>query len=424
MKNYYLIYLIFNAINVFLVYNSIHKLLYDNIRNKYLEAGAYIIYYLIISTLYICAFTPNTIIVVNISILFLLLFNYIINLKNKIILLFNLYFILHFISLLVALLLKKIDISPFVTIKYNSVMNFVVETIFYFFALKFIKALKILNVVEFIGYKLWISLLIVPIISFLVNSVFLYVSDEYLEYSLILIFGLLLINISIYIIYNFIFEALDKDMKNKILEKENILYREQFENTKKYIDVTRKLNHDFKYHLIHTKKLIENQENKNAINYIEDIFKLQEDSNKKFIDTGNYNIDNIINFKLNEAFNKSIFINVDANIPYDIKISEFHIVSILGNLIQNAIEANEKVEIDRFINLEIKYKLNKLFIIISNRFDRNIKIENNKLISTKSNKFEHGIGMENIDNFVKLYNGEMMYSYQNDIFIVEILLFI
>lgn len=47
MKNYYLIYLIFNAINVFLVYNSIHKLLYDNIRNKYLEAGAYIIYYLI-----------------------------------------------------------------------------------------------------------------------------------------------------------------------------------------------------------------------------------------------------------------------------------------------------------------------------------------------------------------------------------------
>lgn len=424
MKNYYLIYLIFNAINVFLVYNSIHKLLYDNIRNKYLEAGAYIIYYLIISTLYICAFTPNTIIVVNISILFLLLFNYSINLKNKIILLFNLYFILHFISLLVALLLKKIDISPFVTIKYNSVMNFVVETIFYFFALKFIKALKILNVVEFIGYKLWISLLIVPIISFLVNSVFLYVSDEYLEYSLILIFGLLLINISIYIIYNFIFEALDKDMKNKILEKENILYREQFENTKKYIDVTRKLNHDFKYHLIHTKKLIENQENKNAINYIEDIFKLQEDSNKKFIDTGNYNIDNIINFKLNEAFNKSIFINVDANIPYDIKISEFHIVSILGNLIQNAIEANEKVEIDRFINLEIKYKLNKLFIIISNRFDRNIKIENNKLISTKSNKFEHGIGMENIDNFVKLYNGEMMYSYQNDIFIVEILLFI
>ena len=377
-----------------------------------------------ISTLYICAFTPNTIIVVNISILFLLLFNYSINLKNKIILLFNLYFILHFISLLVALLLKKIDISPFVTIKYNSVMNFVVETIFYFFALKFIKALKILNVVEFIGYKLWISLLIVPIISFLLNSVFLYVSDEYLEYSLILIFGLLLINISIYIIYNFIFEALDKDMKNKILEKENILYREQFENTKKYIDVTRKLNHDFKYHLIHTKKLIENQENKNAINYIEDIFKLQEDSNKKFIDTGNYNIDNIVNFKLNEAFNKSISINVESTIPYDIKISEFHIVSILGNLIQNAIEANEKVENNRFINLEMKYKLNKLFIIISNRFDRNVKIQNNKLVSTKNNKLEHGIGMENIHNFVKMYNGGVIYSYQDDIFTVEILLFI
>ena len=377
-----------------------------------------------ISTLYICAFTPNTIIVVNISILFLLLFNYSINLKNKIILLFNLYFILHFISLLVALLLKKIDISPFVTIKYNSIMNFALETFFYFLALKLINVLKILNRVEFIGYKLWISLLIVPIISFLVNSIFLYVSDQYWNYSLILIFCLLLINISIYIIYNFIFEALDKNMRNKILEKENLLYREQFENTKRYIDVTRKLNHDFKYHLIHAKKLIENKENRNAINYIDDIFKLQEYSNKKFIETGNYNIDNIVNFKLNEAFNKSISINVESTIPYDIKISEFHIVSILGNLIQNAIEANEKVENNRFINLEMKYKLNKLFIIISNRFDRNIKIENNKLISTKSNKFEHGIGMENIHNFVKMYNGEVIYSYQDDIFTVEILLFI
>ena len=127
---------------------------------------------------------------------------------------------------------------------------------------------------------------------------------------------------------------------------------------------------------------------------------------------------------MNEAFNKSISINVESTIPYDIKISEFHIVSILGNLIQNAIEANEKVENNRFINLEMKYKLNKLFIIISNRFDRNVKIQNNKLVSTKNNKLEHGIGMENIHNFVKMYNGEVIYSYQDDIFTVEILLFI
>ena len=176
--------------------------------------------------------------------------------------------------------------------------------------------------------------------------------------------------------------------------------------------------------MIHTKKLIINKEYKSAINYIDDISKLQENSDKKFIETGNYNIDNIVNFKLNEASNKSININVLANVPYDINISEFYIVSILGNLIQNAIEANEKIEHNRFIDLEIKYKLNKLFITISNRFDRNIKIKNNKLISTKNNKFEYGIGMENIYNFVKKYNGELLYNYKDDIFIVEILLFI
>mgnify|MGYP005759463901 CR=1 FL=1 len=424
MKNYYITYMIFNAINVFLVYKSIHKLLYDNIKNKYLEIGTYIIYYLIISTLYIYSFTPNVIIIANITVLFLILFNYSINMKNRIILLFNLYFILYIINVLVALIVEKIHISTVNIFKYSSIIPFIIENICYVITLRFITLLKIINKVKSLNNIVWLSLVLVPTSSIILNIIFINISNYNLIYYIIFISIIVMINISIYLLYNFIFEAIEKDMKNKILEKENNLYEEQFKNTKKYIDITRKLNHDFKYHLIHTKKLIINKEYKSAISYIDDISKLQENSDKKFIETGNYNIDNIVNFKLNEASNKSININVLANVPYDINISEFYIVSILGNLIQNAIEANEKIEHNRFIDLEIKYKLNKLFITISNRFDKNIEIKNNKLISTKNNKFEHGIGMENIYNFVKKYNGELLYNYKDDIFTVEILLFI
>nr|WP_317357696.1 GHKL domain-containing protein [uncultured Tyzzerella sp.] len=213
-------------------------------------------------------------------------------------------------------------------------------------------------------------------------------------------------------------------MKNKVLKKENKLYEEQVKNTKKYIETIRRFNHDLEYHLIHIKNLISKNNYTNANKYIEQIFEVQKNNEKIFINTGNYIIDNIVNFKLSETFKKNININVSANVPYDINISEFHIVCILGNLIQNAIEANEKVEENRFINLDINYKLNKLFIIISNRFDKNIKIKNNKLLTTKINADEHGIGMLSIYNSIKQFNGELIYKYDKDIFTVEILLFL
>ncbi len=424
MNNYYLIYMLFNGLNVFLVYRSIHNILYDKINNKYLEIFSYVCYYLIISFLYILSFKSSVIITFNIFLLFLILFNYEITIKHKILLLFNLYFVLYVINALVALIIGQIGISTSSTIQYNSILPFIIENICCIIGLNFMKLLKVVNKVDFLSNKIWFSLVLIPISSITLNNIFINTANYKLTYYTIFICILLVMNISIYLLYNFIFESLEKDMKNKILEKDNKLYEEQFKNTKKYIDITRKFNHDFKYHLIHVKQLTDNKEYEKVKCYIDDIFKLHQDSNKKFIETGNYNIDNIVNFKLNEAFNKGIKIEAFASVPYDINISEFYIVSILGNLIQNAIEANEKVEKDRFINIEIKYKLNKLFITISNRFDGNLKIKNNKLITTKNNTFDHGIGMENIYNFIQKYNGELIYHYKEDVFQVEILLFI
>lgn len=423
MNNYYILYLIFNAINVFWVYKSIHTLLHKKIKNTHIEIITYILYYLIISMAYILSIEPNVRISLNILLIYLLLFNYKINIKNKVILLFNLYFIINTVDIFIVIILDRIDISTSI-IRHSSIGIFIIESICYFVLLKFISLLKIINKINNINNKIWFSLLLVPLVSLAINIISIDIYGYNMNYSIILILSLLVINISIYLLYNFIYETLEKDAKSKILEKENRLYEEQFENTKKYIEISKKFNHDLKYHLIHIKKLINNDNNLEAKNYIESIFKLQEISITKFIDTGNYIIDNIVNFKLNEAFNKGIKINATAKVPYDIQISEFHMVSILGNIIQNAIEANDKVKENKFINFEITYKLNKIFITVSNRFDKKIIIKENKLITTKYEKNEHGIGINNVLNFIEKYNGILEYKCNDDIFTVEILLFI
>ena len=424
MKLNNLLYLLFNSLNVFLVYKSIHKLLYDRIRNKYLEKVTYIIYYLVISTLYLLSYKVDMMITINILLLFLLLFNYDINVKNKMLLLLNLYFILNFVGTVTIIILENTSAFNGEVFKHKYFLSFFIESILYFLALKFLNLLKILNKTNNIEDKIFLPLILVPICSIIIHIIFVYKISNY-KLVLFTVFCLILIiNISIYILYNSIFTLLENDMKNKILEKENKLYEEQFKNTKKYIETIRRFNHDLKHHLVHIKNLINENNFLDANNYIEDIFELQKNNEMVFINTGNYTIDNIINFKLNEAYKKNIKVSVLANIPYDVNISEFHIVSIIGNLIQNAIEANEKLENDKFIDLNINYKLNKLFITISNRFDKNIKIKNNKLLTTKVNSDEHGIGMSSIYNSVKKFNGEMIYSYDKDIFKVEILLFL
>lgn len=420
---YYILYLIFNAINVFIIYKNINSLLYEKVKNKNIEVCTYFVYYLTVSISYILSVNPKLRIHLNIILGFILLFNYKIKIKNKIILLFNLYFILNTVDIFVALILDKTVLANSV-IRHNSIFMFVIESVFYLILLKFISLLKIINKINNINNKIWLSLLLVPLISFVINIIFIDVYNYNLIYGVILIVALLLINIGMYLMYNFIYEVLEKDMISQVLEKENKLYEEQFKNTKKYIEISRKFKHDLEYHLIHIKKLINNECNLKAQEYIENIFKLQEISSTKFIDTGNYIIDNIVNFKLNEAFNKGIEITATAKIPYDIKISEFYIVSILGNIIQNAIEANEKLKDNKFIDFYIRYKLNKLFITISNRFNENIIIKENKLITTKEEKLEHGIGFDSIVKFVEKYNGLLEYKYNKDIFTVEILLFI
>ena len=51
---------------------------------------------------------------------------------------------MYLIIRLIAILLEGIDISLFTIVKYNSVVNFVIESILYFLGLKFINLLKIL----------------------------------------------------------------------------------------------------------------------------------------------------------------------------------------------------------------------------------------------------------------------------------------
>ena len=104
-------------------------------------------------------------------------------------------------------------------------------------------------------------------------------------------------------------------------------------------------------------------------------------------------------------------------------LAPIDITTIFGNLLDNAIEATEKVEPSkRAISLNINQKGKLVLIYIYNTYQENLKIENNKLITTKKDSFNHGFGLKSIENIVKKYNGDLKISTNNNIFELNIIL--
>jgi sensor histidine kinase regulating citrate/malate metabolism len=159
------------------------------------------------------------------------------------------------------------------------------------------------------------------------------------------------------------------------------------------------------------------------------MLKISESSLKKnyiYVNTGNVIIDSIMNFKISEAEKFSIKCNTKIIIPWDLKLNSFEMTAILGNLMDNAIEANKNInEKKRQINFTMKYDRGRLFIRISNPYNQKILKNKNtkKFLTTKKDNSNHGKGISSIKNIVEKNDGLIDIDYDNNIFQVRITLF-
>lgn len=95
------------------------------------------------------------------------------------------------------------------------------------------------------------------------------------------------------------------------------------------------------------------------------------------------------------------------------------ITTLFGNLLDNAIEACEKVDIEeRYITFKSQYKGDFLSIVIKNSmryFDNTIK-------TNKKNKAFHGYGLINVKRVIQNYNGHLSIVAQDNEFMISIII--
>lgn len=186
---------------------------------------------------------------------------------------------------------------------------------------------------------------------------------------------------------------------------------------------SRKIVHDMKNHLLALKKYTQEQDWKGLEEYLNELSRDMLDYNYQ-IWTGNHMLDMILNQKEKEAEKQKTQMQISTEVFTTLPFSDREIISLFGNLLDNALEACEQIkEGERWIHIKMKKKNQLLYIEIVNAA-KNTGIQTDEnFVSKKKDGVLHGYGMKNIRDIVEQYNGMFQCKSQEDRFEVVITIY-
>jgi len=140
------------------------------------------------------------------------------------------------------------------------------------------------------------------------------------------------------------------------------------------------------------------------------------------IKTGNKMTDAILNSKISLARSKHITVVADANIAVELKTSQLDLCIIIGNLLDNAVEACLALpEERRVIRIYMEMKSTQLYMSFTNAAAPGKRRKTGgRFLSTKGEG--HGFGLARIDNIVERYGGYISRNSEDGAYTTEILL--
>ena len=260
-----------------------------------------------------------------------------------------------------------------------------------------------------------ISFYLYPITVMVVLIVFwhLYTSYGFNQFDKIIISTIsILLNLSVIVLFWSYQKNIEKDIHLINLQAE----LKKLENEKNYYDILNEQNeqlsifvHDIKKHLSAISALSTNKEIDSYISIMED----ELNQPTKLSNSGNHFLDTLIHRYITECNIKKIEFEFDIRLSNLCNISEYDLISILGNAFDNAVEAANNSE-NKYIKFYTDYKNNYDVITITNSRDAPPIEKNNILLTSKANKNLHGFGTKSLKKALKKYNGNYKWEYTPD----------
>ena len=140
-----------------------------------------------------------------------------------------------------------------------------------------------------------------------------------------------------------------------------------------------------------------------------------------FVKSGNLMVDAVLNSKLSLARQKDIALDCAADLPEQLSVSDVDLCVILGNLLDNAVEACEKIPPEaRFLRVYCAVIKNQLYLSVQNSAKEELDFDERNYISKK--RGNHGLGLKRVQVLADRYGGFLNLQNQPGIFAAEVLL--
>lgn len=395
----------------------------------------FIVNYLIIISGYIIfsVFLKNSIFYKYIAVILgltLIIYIYLIfkeKLSKKIFTMFTIWVFSHILLIICSYIINIFCIEDFNLHKfYSTLLRIIIQLIF----------LPIIYLYFREPYKKMLKLVsnkVINIISVYSIAIFLFLNHYYEFYNrridLDVLFGSMLNVIIIILSYIIIFIAIwsiNKNMeleyKFKIIDTQVELQKQNYMTLNKNLEKFYTFKHDLRHHILAMKTMMDAENYIAASEYINKFVKDEISQNVSTL-CKNFTVDSILRYYMSMAIKSNIDFKADLNIPENINIDNLDLSIVIGNCVENSIEACNNImdENGKYINIKAEIIGLQLVIKIKNSFNGKIIKESNVIKTSKIGE-GHGIGLSNVRNISQKYNGYFKVKYEDNEFEVCIIM--
>lgn len=203
--------------------------------------------------------------------------------------------------------------------------------------------------------------------------------------------------------------------KEKLLESNYELIRQEYEKN-------RRINHDHKYDLTYLYECFSRQDREAGMAYIGQKMDAYRQRQKSEVWTGCGCVDFLLNNVKACAQEKDIDFRLDIDVV-GIPIAEYDFFAVLGNLLDNALEAAQQCARDRrYIELKL-FTINEMInLCLVNGYETEPRMKNGRFLSSKETEEGHGWGIENVKEIVERHDGFLKIEHRDHMFLVELLI--
>ena len=309
------------------------------------------------------------------------------------------------IAYLFTLLGKDYKLYPYLGAYLSQFLLFIVVLYFY----KFFGVYRIKN----LPAKYYITLSLLPLSSiFIIVKILMYSieleNERAMQETAICLFIMIAINVLIFKLHISLADEMATAKYNAIYAQQLELYGKTVREREMSMAEYRSIRHDMKQHYSSVLNMLEKQNYQAAEEYLKQLVEDNTD-HSQICRTENPVIDAIVNAKYSGMKMQGIECSTDIHIPMQLPFDMADMSVLLGNVLDNAIEANNDNVVEKYIKIYMAYDKNILIITVINSYDGTLlRDKTGNILTRKSDPNSHGFGLVSVQRIVQKYHGSMV----------------